>query len=1507
MHRLSKILLMLAFPASLLSQTDNFFTENQGEFLAQLKSLMTAEKQSELDQVYQAFEASFGAAAYTQEEFLLMVRTANTMREQRLSVSPYLKAYLQAVMAAKQSDDPAARFAELHRLLEAMLADPNRKANDVSGFLDFVGPFFLDKKIRSSRLGVNWFTLNPKYTMRYESGQPMVVFEKLTIRAVRITDSIEIQDAAGIFYPLQQRFTGTKGMVSWERRGLDASVYATLMAYDIDVTKGLYEAPKASLHYPLFLGPQIISGKFSDKLTSADDDTPGSYPRFESEKVVPQINNLGKGLSFSARFKLQGPTVYGFGSRTEPARLLINNEENLLLFSGTATQFTIKKEEMISAERVQAAIFIGKDSLFHPAVNIRYIIPQRQLQLTRGLASNERMPFFSSRHNISIDVDKVNAYFEQDSILLGERNIANSFKKEVRLESLHFFKKADYQRIQNIASKNPLAVMKSVAERDGRLVPADVLAAAIDPTFNRDNIQTLLFDLVAQGFITYHLDDGMVEIKDKVFLYVNADAGKSDYDLLRITSAYEQGANARINLCNGEMLVQGVDNLELSSRQRVGVKPDSNLLTLKEDRNMDFSGRLFAGYGLLEGSGFHFDYRKFLVFLDTVKYFDLYVPSGELDENRKPIAYGIASRIEKLRGALLIDAPANKSGKDNIAMFPSLESKGNSFIYYDLPHIQDTVYRRDSFYFELSPFSFQHMDVIAPKDLVFKGSLFSASIFPPIQESVYLQPDRSLGFITNTPETGLPVYRNKGRFTGAIDLSHKGLLGKGNLLYLGASVNTNDIIFRPSELLAKADLFTLAEQRDRNPEIPEALGKDVRLQWRPFKDSMYVSSETAPFALFKANQHQLAGTLILTPGGLKADGQLSWDKASLSSKLIAFGAFSARADTSTINIRALGADGVAIRTQNVNSQIDFDRQIAQFKANTPGEWTYLPLNQYQSSLNAYSWDMKKENINFSAAGLAGIFKSTHPDKDSLSFTAQKAAYELVGNELKLEGVPFIVSADAFIYPDSGLVTVEPGGEMRSLANARIVADTLNKNHVINRATVQIQGRRSYQASGYYEYNIGSREQEIFFQQIVGQPVGKGKLSEKAVETRATGEVSPEMNFFIDHKTSFKGTIALNAASKALKFDGYAWLDADKLPYPEWFSISSESDKNNLIVRYDAPKNEIGDPLYTGLFLGKESGRVYPRVLQVLELRKDRPIFPVRGYFKYDKQKDHFIFADSLRMFDDDKMMGNLLTFNNKDGSLSASGRFYLGSGLKYIKVDAAGIGSAFFPPPPVDTDVMLDDAPAPVEEKPMRAELMTGISIPLPDALAKLMIADFKSSFSSANITILTELDFYRRATAQIFPDDKDTRDAISGYSAGYLVPPKRSNNYTFLFSKLKLKWDTEYQSFINTDPNTGLVSIAGENLDQMVTGYVEFRMPGNEDDRLYVYVKAPSGNFYFFGYKQGILNVTSDNEAFMGALSGMKTKDLTLKMPDGENFEIQPLDENEALRFVRRIQAAKK
>ncbi len=1501
--------ILCAMPVALQAQRLERLPDNQGEFLAQLKIFMTEGKLPALEATFKTFETAFSGGAFPEEEFQQILRTSNTMLSQRLGATPYFKAYLEALLAVKKSENPAQRLRDLHRVLDAMLAEPDRKVNDLLGFLEFASPFFERRSLRQSELGTSWYALTDTYRIRYEDKKPSIVMDKIDLMAARKEDSIFIYQTSGILFPLENRWKGIGGKVTWERRGLGKEVYVELNDYELEVNKGLYEVKQVKFYYPLFFGNQPIEGSFSDKLIGGDDATVGSYPRFESSKPVSQLSNLGKGLSYAGWFRLNGATVYGFGNRDNPAVIQIVNDNKQLLFRGDAELFTIRREELITGERVNSSIYMGKDSISHPSVNLRYNIPQRLLQLTRGQRGSDRNPFFSSHHNINIEVDKITAYFDRDSIYFGEKSVANTFKKDVVFESLHYFKKTDYQRIQSIASKNPLAVMKSVAEKEGRSINAGTLARSIDEKFTVDNIQTLLYDLVSQGFLNYDSERQRVEIKDKVFHYVNSDAGKADYDLLRIQSKYEEGSNAALNMRNGAMTLRGVENIEFSTKQRVALKPDSSEITLRANRNMDFNGRLFAGFSVLEGKKFRFDYSKFMIFLDSVRYFDLFLPTGELDKNRNPIAYGIASRIEYLSGALLIDAPNNKAGRDNIVMFPSLESKSKSFVYYDLRETQEGIYHRDSFFFELTPFSFQHLDVIASKDLVFKGKLVSADIFPPFAESISLQEDNSLGFISQTPETGLAAYRNKGRYTGAVELSNKGLLGKGVLSYLGASVNAKDIVFKPEEMLAKADRFDLEEARSGAVKTPQVRGEQVAIQWRPYRDSMYIRSETAPFAMFKDNNHVFNGTLILTPGGLKGNGSLDWDKASLQSKLLSFSSYSATADTSTINIRTLGVEGVAIRTKNVKSDLDFDKKMGKFKANVPGEWTDFPYNQYQTSLNAYTWDMEGEAIKFeSEKGVKGKFRSIHPDQDNLAFEGETAYYDLRSNELRLGGVEHIIAADAFVYPDSGLVSIQSGGEMRTLENARIIADTLNRNHVINRATVNIRGKRFYQADGYYQYNIGQREQEIHFQNIVGQPVGKGRPSEKPVVTRATGEVSPDMNFFIDHKTTFKGTITLNAESKALKFDGFARLEADKLPYPEWFSVSSEADKNDLVIRYDVPKNENGDPLRTGLFLGKESAKVYPAVMQALSFRKDRDIFPAKGFFRYNKARDQFIFGDSLRVIANG-MHGNLFTFKNSDGTVEADGRFNLGSALKYITVDAAGTAKATFPPPPAG-DVMLDEEPGPTQiaEVPMRAELMTGIKMILPDQLAKIMITDFRSStFDAAPIVFLTDLDYFRKAATQLFPDEKDMREAISGLTSGYLDVPKRLNPYTFLFSRLKLKWDSELQSFIGTENNTGLVSIAGESLNRMVNCYIEFKMPSNEDDRLYIYLKSPSEQFYFFGFKQGILNITSNNPAFMSALESMKAKDRIFKMPDGENYEIQPLEESEALRFVRRIQAANK
>ncbi len=1489
------------------------FSEDRNEFTAQLSNFMTASKQKNLEDLYKDFEKNFKGGLFSDEEFQQIHKTGNAMLQYRMSANPYFVDYLSALLVVKKTENPEQTFKDWHQILDKMLADiENQRLNPFLEFVRFSKTFFESKALRASELGTTWYALTDRYQWKYVQKTPSLLFESLNLMALHRQDSILITQTSGEYFPVEQLWRGKGGRVTWERLGLP-DVYVEIGEYELETRKSLYEVKNAKLHYPAFFGARMIPGTFSDKLVFGNDASLGSYPRFESMQDRLEINDIGKGIKFTGGFRLQGATVYGVGDKNNQAQMVVQDERQSITFRGDAELFTIRRGELVVAERVETVLYFGQDSIYHPSVNVRFNIPKREIQLKRGERGSDRNPFFSSIHQLNIESDDIQVYLDGDSIIIGKKILKPSFKTEVYFESLDYFNSTDYQRIQNIATVNPLALMKATVEREQtRLLDANLLAKRINARFTVDNIQSLLYDLVSKGFIKYDSDKQLVEVKEKVFHYVNADQKKVDFDFLRIRSDTDS-TNAIMNLRNRSILLNGVPTVEFSNRQRVGLKPSGNQLLIKANRDMDFDGRLFAGYGVLEGKEFHFNYNKFEIALDSVRYFDLFVPTDQLDEKQQPIAYSIASRIEHLRGTLLIDAPKNKSGRDDIATFPSLQTKGNAYVYYDLGDIQGGVYSRDSFFFRLDPFSFNSLDKFKAEDIQFKGTLHSANIFPDFKETLRLQKeDFSLGFISKTPDDGYPVYQGKGNYRGNVNLSNKGLLGEGRLRYLGASVDAKDIIFKPEDMSARADQFNLEEDRSTAVAVPRVRGVDVSIEWRPYVDSMYVRSETAPFRLFDKDNHKLGGTLVLTPGGLKGKGLLDWDKASMYSNLFDFGAFSAKADTTDLKIKAPNAADLALRTSNVKGDVNFDAQVGTFKANDEFLVTALPYNRYETSMNEFTWDMKEEKINFkSDAHKLGSFLSVHPDQDSLRFQGKSALYDLKTSELQIKGVPYIISADAIIYPDSGYVEVQSGGIMKVLDNARIVCDTVNRNHVINRATVQIQGRRYYRARGFYEYNIGDRQQEIEFTDIVGQPLGKGKMSERIPVTKATGEVTPDDNFYIDTKTEFRGTISLSAETKNLSFNGFARLDAPKLPMRTWFSVRSEGDKSNLAIRYDTPKSEEGEPLETGLYLSKETARVYPRVMMPLHFRKDRPILPAKGVFRYDKVKDQFVFGDTAKILTN-SMRGNVLQFKNADGSIEVEGKFNIGSGLKYITTDAAGFAKTAFPPV-VDMEMVSDTASlvAPQEEPamPVTAELMLGVKFSVPDQLLKIIATDIESSsFGGSIVTYLTDVNFYRRAASELFPANSDVESAIIGMaSSGYLDIPKKHNPYTFLFSRMKMKWEPDYQSFVTTDSKVGITSINGESVHKMVTVHLECRMPSNEDDRLYIYIKTPSELYYFFGYKQGIMSITSNNPNFMDALGKMKAKDLIQKMPDGETYEIQAVETSDAQLFLRRIQAVSK
>lgn len=1500
---IATVLFCLGIQMLVLAQMeDPFFSANHGVFLDELEKYMTANKRPSLIQAYEGFEKSF--STFETAEVDTIISTSNKMRARKMNASPFFENYLNCLVGIKTAATSSTTlFSDWHNILDDLLTnEENKSTKPYSAYLAFSKNFFKQGFLVYSKSGTSWYTTSANYKLKYDNHVPSVLIEDTDLISKRKNDSIQIRGTSGEFFPTTRIWEGRDGLVKWNDRfeELKEEVYAEIPGtFTIDLSKGLYTLNNVKLYYPRYFGNKKIVGTLTDKVFGAKSEAP--YPAFESNEKVLEIDKIGNGIFFKGGFRMNGLTIYGYGTAEEPSQLEVyENDRDNLLFKGTSELVIIKREESLLGDQVQSTIFFRQDSLFHPSVKIRFNIKDKSLQLRRGDRGSDRNPFFSSYHNMNIDVEKVDVFFAQDSIVIGTRGIASGRNPDVEFESLKFFNKGEFLRYDR-GARNPLPIMYVLSKKKGtKVLEADTLAYYLNRRFKESEIQTVLFELLADGFIDYSPEKHIIQLKDKLFHYVEANQDKVDYDYLKVVSSTKNADHASMNLHNGHMIINGVNNIEFSAAQRVAIKPDRKEVQIEKNRDMRFDGKLFAGYSILFGKGFKFNYDRFLIELDSVEYFDLFIPGKEKDAEGNLKAVAIDSRIEGLNGVLLIDAPSNKSGRDSIKMFPSFQSKKSSYVYYENAKIQEGVYKRDSFYFELDKFSFNQLDELEDRDIKFRGDMYSADIFPVFEEELVVREvDQSLGFEHETPAEGYQIYRDRANFEGIADLSNRGLLGKGNLTYLGAAVQSDDVVFRPKRLQATAEAFFHKEDRDAAIETPQVEGVKVAIDFKPYKDSMYITTEEQDFDLFQEGTHKLKGTIVLSPGGIKGKGKFSWDKAIMNSKLFDFGAFSATADTSSIAIKTLDGEEMAMRSASVKADVDFDAQKGNFKVNKAGAMTALPFNKYETSMDAIDWDIETGEIQFNAAnGQLKQFLSVHPEQDSLVFEGENARYQMSNNELTVEGVPYIQASDAFIYPDSNRVIIEPNANIKKLENARIVANTVNKNHVINRATVKIEGKRVYKGSGFYEYNIGDRKQEIAFSDIQGRPVGKGKYKDKETVTRASGEIKSRDTFYIDQKTLFQGNISLSAESKNLQFDGFAKLEGDKIPSKSWFRVKFEGDKSDLLVKIDAPKNPEGIPLGTGLFLSKQHATVYPSLTSTLYFRKDRPILSITGLLDYDPEQDMFIYADSTKMFNKDAYRGNKMTFDNKTGRIEGEGKLTIGSDLKYVSMKSAGT---------IKTLIVPVDSTREVPNYPVTAEVMSAIDIVVPDKVLNIMMQDFKAEAPvSQAINFLREPDFYKKAIADLFPADKAIDEAIEGIGLGSLNIPNKYDKHTFVFAKLPLKWNPDYQSFVSQGDKLGVATINGQLLNYVYKGYVECRMPsGGNDDRLYIYLESPSGFNYYFGYKQGILSITSNNNAFIDAAEQLKPKELVLKMDDGETYEIQVVSPSSVNRFINRVKAA--
>ncbi len=1586
--------IFLALAVFQVQAQDNQFSDSPNTFLDQLDGFMNASKRPDMAEAFSVFKKAHKSGLLPETDIKRIAALSNRMRGGlKLLAFPHFKNYINAITGAKMGRDTSV-FSRWHTVAEkTALAASGGKVKPLGQFLEFSADLLGSSALKTGEGGsVTWYIRGGKWEFGFvdSSAQAILIAQNVNLAGVRKADSVAIFNTSGTFFPYTLRWKGQSGKVDWRDAGLDSTVVASLRTYEVEVNKPLFKCDSVSLSYPLYFPGRLILGSLINNIEASSRDSSGSYPRFESFEKNLNIPKLGEGIEYTGGFKLWGNAIYGQGAPGLPASLLVYNKKREQIFAGKADLFVIRRESSIVGESVDARMKMNDGTeIMHPGAVMRLDIKKQYLSLDRGLKGSQKNPFYSTFYNMNLDAERVAYHFNADSIEIGAQVPGTKGgDRTVAFESSKLYEPATMIRMQNIAEKNPISSLYLVATRVGKdssdayVVTDNEFAAELNPKWNNANIQTLLAQMVAEGFINYYFEQHKIVCRDKLMHYALAYAGKTDFDAIKIVSTTNQ-SSASLNLKTKETDIKAVKNLELSNRQHVAVVPSGNQLTLLKNRDMRLSGRLFAGYAIFEGRDMFFNYDKFDVAFDSVKNLDFYLPIGDKDPNtglRK--AGAMNSTIEYVSGVLLVDAPNNKSGKEDLSMFPSMQSKKNSYVYYQRPETQGNAYKRDSFFFKLDPFSFNSLDDYAAEDLKFKGEMRPATIFPPFKETIIVRPeDKSFGFIHRTPQTGYTTYDNKGKYTGIVDLSNKGFLGKGVVEYLTADIESEDLTFKPKQMTGTAKKFFMEEDRQGAVKVPQASGQDVKVNWLPFKDSMYVESKAKDFSLFKAEGYAHKGTLILTPSGLKGKGVFEWAQGKLTSRLISYGPFMAAADTANLEIKSIdGTGALALETKNADGELDFDRQRGQFKANSAIANTTLPRDQYITSMNEFDWDMKEQVINFKAdPNKPGLFISIDPNRDSLRFEGKTALYDMKTNLLKIGGVDVVKSADAYIYPDKGEINIKSGGAMDALTNARIVADTSNKYHTITRAEVAISGKKDYKAKGYYQYNIPGYDQEIFFDNIIGERVGGGKKNEKNVLTTAEGPIKAETKFRLGVKTLFIGKVELEAKKPNLHFEGFAKLDADKLPNPGSFFINSDVDKNDPLVRIKNSRNEAEDPVITGIYLSKETGECYPRILVRPFARVDRPLMDAQDYFKYEQANDRFIFGDSAKIAGN-ALRGTKMIFDNRVGSLLAEGPIALGSGLNYMKIKAAG---------KLRTDFNVTDSTS----YKITGEVMSGAEFFLPPKVLDAFLNGIRAAtYDAPNAIYTAQNAFYQQAVPEFVTDSKLDVTTTADLKNNLILLPKADNKFTILLGKHNVVWNPEYQSFLGTDDKLPIITIGGEQVNKVLTTYVEYKMPNtviedepeeeeqlpedgmtdeteeeteeydvdpNEtpedkakreeeqkkseeekakkaderkkqleeekaerarvkkekaekrrakgDDRFYIYISATPELWYFFGYQKGTMSVTSSDTKFNELLAGMKPKDLQVKMPDGETYEVVPVNSSGAAAFVSRVKEGRK
>jgi hypothetical protein len=1004
-------------------------------------------------------------------------------------------------------------------------------------------------------------------------------------------------------------------------------------------------------------------------------------------------------------------------------------------------------------------------------------------------------------------------------------------------------------------------------------------------------------------------------------------------------------SNATIDANGGGIVIRGIEKFTVSKKLNVNIIPQDKEIRIFGDRVIMLErGEVTVGNFRFIGKNFTLPYDEFKLTMETIDTVLFSVP-GSKDSTMQ-----LGAEIRMNSGDLLINNSNNKSGlktglipgatamKDNYEAYPKLNVETGGRIYFEQFYRLRGAYHKNKAYFDIPAIKLDSLNSHIPK---FSG-VFYSNILPPIKENLIpiydanyngVESKYSLGFIHKFKKP-YKIYGTEAELKAdSLVMFKTGLVasGKSEIKHFTTVITGKNFTLSPDSLFASNVELNTKQGTIGKAFFPSAVQKSGRMHWYTTQivgkdtlslDSLTIRNTQVPFKIFDEKKPaSLLGTLAITPSGLWASGTLIRKDfflyAPKAMKITPERIFTPNITDNIVEFKVNSkeidpfakegtpdyeANPAILQGNATNLDFDLKKEVAKVTPTTsmtfPKDYAFieLPYAQFKTSIKEAVWDLKQKTIVMKSDS-AALFTSLKYEKQEsdaskdLIFRSVGGIYdikELDKPSLNLNGVPFIVSADARIYPYKGKVIVLKGADVQPLKQAKLVVDTLNGYHTLIDGNIKINHRLSFEGDATYQYvNVDKDTTRIKFNQfeLVQDKKINTKKSKKdtasfvanGLYTKAEGEVRETDKFFITSRIQFRGNVEMLANKKDLLLNGFIRLDlkSKKDLTNSW--IPYKRDAGDVYVELEEKTTIETDVLTSGLHYDAFDGKLYTTFLSNKIKTPDADMFLAKGILKYNPAINEFKIAEKEKG-EGISYKGKRFVFDDSKASISMEGKVNLVDESLQKSVETSMIAKIDLQKQQylINTFLVLD-FPKMNNAFAQMAEMLAfnkpeGAAVANPD-LPRLLIK-------------LAE-----------FTGDKKAKEYETNAQMGYLPLPmldKTSFIKSLVISNVDLKWLDTTNSFYSTS-KIGISNIYGKDINTAYDGYLEIKK-NTDGDIINIYIEALNDTWFFFSFHQNVLYAESSLDKFNSTFrAGKKPKKV------GE-FAFQLPDEGDAERFKKRF-----